>query len=296
MATERTLGYFSLIIIPLLFCNNGKCDVLTASIDSKITSMQYSGDTSKDTLFEYGLSPSVQYFDRLRLNVGYKQLRLNNSLYGRYNQSQTNLGITLYQYLDIINSRTSLYGGYTNLTSNSRRIGEVSTFGLSALNYRRTFYVDLFYNNSDYAQQQAIPVPSSVQQFSSAIEFLPWMANSWLSLQGIMTENAQANRSENYLYSAIIEWTQYTASSNYPLPERIVIGTQLGEANYLVLHRINSVSNNPDLQTSSYWLSVNWKPGDAINMGLDISQTSYETSLNEKYRALLGSIYLNYHW
>ncbi len=299
MARKYQIANASFLIIGLSFFNIAFADSWTASSDVKAASISYQGDTTRKNLTDYGINLQTNYLDRLDMMLGYSQLKLNVSQGGNVRQNQVVIGGNWFQYVDSISGRIGWHIKGYSLTSPSSTIANVYTGGWSYLNYRKTIYLDTLFTQSQYTNSQSSDNQSSdntVNQLNLSFEFSPGLKSSWLSFQVFSVDNTDDVLFDSTLYSAIVEWTQNLWRSGSLIPTKLIFGTQFGDQRYLVLHRLDAINNNPDIQTLSYWANATWQINDHSELGLSIAASDYQTDQQANYDGIYTSLLLKLKW
>jgi len=294
MARKYQIATATLLTIILSFFNIAFAGVWTGSSHVKAASVDYQGDTTRKSLTDYGINLQTRYLDRLDMMLGYSQLKLNASQGSNVRQNQFVLGGNWFQYTDLISGRVGWHVKGYSLTSPSSTIANVYTGGWSYLNYRKTLYLDTLFTQSQYSNSQSSE--NTVNQLNLSFEFSPGFRSSWLSLQIFVIDNTDDVLFDSTLYSANIEWTQFLSRTGFPIPMKLIVGAQLGDQRYLVLHRLDSINNNPDIQTLSYWANASWQINDHAELGLSIAASEYETDQQANYDGVYTSLLLTLKW
>jgi len=294
MASRHQIVTICLTYLATNFLSVTYADNWSGYSDIKAAMISYQGDTTRKSLTDYGINLQSKYLDKLDLLIGYSQLKLNAGQGNNVRQNQFFAGANWFQYADLINGRVGWHLKGYSLTSPSSTIVNVYTGGLSYLNYGKTFYLDTLFTQSLYKNTQGND--NVVNQSNLAIEFSPGLKSSWLSLQLFMLDNEDDVLFDNTLYSANIEWTQFFGRSGLPIPMKLIVGAQLGDQHYLVLHRLDSINNSPDVQQTSYWANATWQINDHSELGLSIVTSEYQTEQQENYSSIYSSILLKIKW
>jgi len=294
MASKYQIATASLLIITLSFFSNTFADSWTGYGDVKTASVSYQGDTTRKSLTDYAINMQTKYLDKMDMMLGYSQLKLNASQGSNVRQNQFVIGGSWFQYADLISGRVGWHIKGYSLTSPSSTVANVYTGGWNYLNYRRTMYLDTLFTQSQYSNSQSSD--NTVNQLNLSFEFSPGLRSSWLSFQLFSIDNTDDVLFDSTLYSAIIEWTQNLWRSGSLIPTKLIFGAQLGDQRYLVLHRLDSINNNPDIQTLSYWANASWQISDHAELGLSIAASEYETDQQANYDGVYTSLLLTLKW
>ncbi len=294
MARKHLIVVACLIYLTTSFLSIAYAARWSGYSDVKAASVSYQGDTTRKSLTDFGINLQTRYLDKLDILLGYSQLKLNAGQGNNIRQNQFFIGGNWFQYADNFNGRVGWHLKGYSLASPSDKIANVYTGGWSYLNYRKTIYLDTLFTQSHYINEQSSD--NTINQINLALEFSPGLRSSWLSLQFYMIDNDDEMSFDKTLYSSNIEWTQYLWRSGLPIPMKLVFGAQLGDQRYLVSHRLNSINNSPDIQTSSYWASATWQINDHSEVELSIATTEYQTDQQENYDTIFSSLLLKLKW
>ena len=280
--------------LALSFCSNVFADNWTNSNDIKSTFINYQGNTTRKNLTDLSINIQTHYLDKFDLLFAYNHTKLNAGQGNSSRQNQLTVGANWFQYFDKIEGRIGWQLKNYSLTTPSNTIADITSGGISYLDYQKSFYLDTLFTQSQYINK--VINDYTVNQANLSFEFSPRLKSSWLSFQLIAIDNADNLLFDSTLYSANFEWTQFLYRTGFPLPMRFIIGLQIGEQRYLVLQRLNSVNNSPDAQTASYWVNATWHISDNSQLGLSIATSEHQTDLQEKYNSTYSSILLNIKW
>jgi len=306
MASKHQITAASLLLITTSIFSDVFADNWTNSNDIKTTFISYQGDTTRNNLTDVGINHQTHYLDKFSLLFGYNYTKLNTSQRANIDSSiagnvdrnvqqrQLTVGANWFQYSDFINGRVGWHIKNYSLFTPASTIANVYNGGLSYLNYQNTLYLDALFTQSQYTNSQTSD--NTVNQANLSIEFSPGLKSSWLSVQLVAIDNSDNFLFDSTLYSANVEWTQYLSRTGFPIPMSLVIGSQIGEQRYLVLHRLDSINNNPDAQYSSNWIYANWQINDNSQLSLSVVASEHQSDLQEKYDSLYSSILLNIKW
>lgn len=298
MAIQYRLNFLSLVFLSALLApiDDGLASNWSQDLQIKAERYNYQGDTNRKNVNVFGASTNVKYLDSGSISLAYNQLTLNQSLNNRLNQQQFAFTGNLYQYIDTFRGRTGLHLSRYTITSDSFDTTSSYSGGLSYSNYSRRFYFDIFYAQSRYQHQFSNRGYSLVKQTNAAVEFVPILQSSWLSLQLFTQSNDDSILFSDNLHSMHIEWTQHLYKTGSLIPNRVLVGTQMGEQRYLVSQRLNSINNSLDRQTGGYWLSLVWQLNDFFTSGINTGYYSFQDDLDASYTATHYTLHLQINW
>jgi hypothetical protein len=252
----------------------------------------YSTGANKKSVTEYSATIYPAYLDRFKFMAGIKQLDIDLSgTNTKYVETQWSTGAHLYAYSDLLQGRIGAIYYHHNSIKDARSLLNTNGFGLSFLNNPSTFYLDAIYTRSEYPSIIQAGISDVVSQNTISIEFQPIVKNSWISLQYLSLNSSNKLYIDDRLHTLRLQWKQmFTGRSG------IVVGAQLGDAKYFVLHRLNILYNYSDIVLSSYWVDLFWQLKDQFSAGLSLSRINYQNSTQIHYSALGTSAYFSIRW
>lgn len=292
MATQLKIRQLFLAIIIWFIASHTYANTWINHNNLDATVVSYQGDTTRQSVSDYGLSTKLQYLDKLDLVLGYRQTILKQDDNTNYVQTQLMLGGDWFIYADHPGARIGWHLNTWTIRTPSIILANIYSGGWSFLSYEKELYADLFLTHSNYTESSS----SYLLQSNVALEFSPGLQSSWVSLQLFNIQDRQSVLIVEPLYSAHLEWTQRIKHTSYPFPGKIIFGTQFGEQRYLVNWRLNNVNNNPDSQVRGYWLCAIWQLRDHLETGASLASVQYKTDIDSNYEAIFTSVYLKFNW
>lgn len=147
---------------------------------------------------------------------------------------------------------------------------------LSFLSTDKTWYLDLGYARSDYADSTIVPGSLRVHQWTPTIGFALNQGFDWVQLRAYVIDSSNPARSQNKDSTGALEakWFHYFTRRGI-IPERIQLGALVGNRIYAVDGDAAVVYNLADLQKGALSLNAQWALGQNTSVMLGGSYERY---------------------
>ncbi len=158
---------------------------------------------------------------------------------------------------------------------------------LSFLSADKTWYLDLGYARSDYADSTLLAGGLTVHQWTPTVGFGLNQGFDWVQLRAYVIDSSNPARSQNKDATGALEvkWFHYFTRGGWT-PERIQLGALAGNRIYAVDGDAAVVYNLADLQKGSVSLNVQWGLGKSTSLMIGGSY--------ERFGAVAGSAEASY--
>lgn len=253
----------------------------------------YSHSVLREDIWSSGLFLSVDYLNRMGFSVGYNRKKVTYKL-----------GIpTLTQHAYFASVRRTfssdrLSGQLTfrvdshlirnNDPSNSSDGGEIVAPQISYFSFDKSFYADLGYTYSNYADDLAL------QQFSPTLGLGFKENRDWLQVRGyfIFSSDTQRTQGKQSTSAAEIKWTHFFSANAFLSIDKSQLTLLAGERTYAVDADTGAVYNLPDAQKGSVSLGGFWNLDKVWSVLLVGGFEEYNHSiLNNRYNS--RSVYMD---
>jgi hypothetical protein len=308
MIADRATRHWASLVFASAFASPlGAQDSVSAwAVQTDLQGLIYSYEDSaaRDGLTNFGAFLHADYFERAGFTLGYNRTRLNAGrgltdidqdnfyLSGRFSMTPDTLPGRITLRLDGHDiSNDDAIDGTDNVTAVAAQI--------SYLNFARSFYWDIGYTRSTYADRTSGSSELEIDQFTPTVGIGLNDQRDWIQLRGYLIDaSIPALALDQGSTSALeLKWTHWPMNRGLLGLDNFRLSMLAGERLFAVDPDAGNLYNLSDLQTGSVSVGGEWRLSDRSRVLVLLGAETYENSaLGQDYRGAFVYLNLSHSW